>query len=384
MSGRYIFSETGRLPEETPILPDLLKRRGYRTAAFIANSLVGERQGFAKGFDRFEVRQLKTDQWSAGDLNLRLLPWMKASLEPPFFLYVHYLDPHYPYAPPEELAAFPPGFDPIPKEKRQWIADYVAAHPELMAGAEEDILEMKRQIDRYDGEIRFADRCAGEILAELERLGLEDETVVVLASDHGECLWDHLHYPREVEKKFPPEDRDLTAWFFRDHGYHLFNELIQVPLIFKGPGIRKGGVVGSTVENLDILPTLLALAGENGYAFGDGRNLLPALANPEVELPEKTVVFSHCNEATCAIQPVYRLKLLAPTKVGMFFGLDYTLFDFGNDPWERENRLGNIPDASNHLLKVLEQRVKRCYFKDRAAEMDEDTRAKMRELGYAR
>jgi arylsulfatase A-like enzyme len=361
MSGKYIFSKAPKLPEETPSLAQLLKRRGYRTAAFIANSLVGEKEGFAKGFDHFEIRQHKTAQWPAGDLNHRLLPYMKSSLEPPFFLYLHYLDPHFPYAPPEELAVFKKSFDPIPEEKRRRIADYVAEHPELKAGAAEDVKKMERQIDLYDGEVRFVDRCVGRILFELKTLGLDENTVILLAADHGECLWDHLHYPKEVEKRHAKDQRDLTI---------------------QGPGIQKGRVVKTMVENVDIIPTLLALAGEEGYLFGDGRNLLPVLEDPAHELPEKQVVYSHCNEATCAVQPTYRLKLLVPTNIGMFFGLDFTLFDLAKDPWELANKLREIPDASNHLLKAVKEKVESCYFKDKTSELDKNTKEKMKELGY--
>lgn len=385
MSGKYLFSKIPKLPDETLSLAQFMKRRGYRTAAFIANSLVGEKEGFSKGFDHFEIRKQKTSQWSGADLNERLLPWMRSELEPPFFLYLHYLDPHFPYEPPVEFARFEGGHDPVHFEKRSRFADFVLEHPELRDGAEKDIDKMRRLIDGYDGEIRFMDHCIGQVLDEVAQLGLDEETVVVLTADHGECLWDRRHYPKAVEKRYPEEkDRNLTTYFFRDHGYHLFNELIRVPLIIKGPGIQQGLCVDAMVENVDLAPTLAALSGDPEGFKGDGRNLLPALTDPNVELSQKMIILSHCNEGTCAFQPSYNVKLIAPSKTGQYFGLDYLLFDLSKDPLENENRLGKeYADPANFLLKAIEEREAHDYFKDKSGDMDEDTKAKMKELGYA-
>ncbi len=384
MSGKHIFSEVSRFPDDMPSLAQSLKKRGLRTAAFVANSLVGEKEGFDKGFDHFEVRQHKTAQWSANDLNKRLLPWMRSSLEPPFFLYLHYLDPHFPYAPPGKTASFNKRFNPISTEKRNRIMDYAIDHPELAVRAQQDLVEMRRQIDLYDGEIMLVDQCVGGVLAELKRLGMHDDLVVVITSDHGECLWDHLHYPKAVEERYEKEDRNLTNCFFRDHGYHLFNELIHVPLIFWGSGIRSGCAVKTMVESVDIFPTLLDLAGAGDTLHGDGRSLVNVLRDPGFTLPEMNIIFSHCNEATCAIQPLNGLKMVSPTVIGTEFGLEQALYDLADDPDELDNRMGDHVKASETLLKAIKEKERDDCFKACVGRMDDVTREKMEELGYIR
>ena len=392
MTGRHIFTEIPALPAETPSLAGMMKARGYATSAFIANSLVGEKEGFAKGFDHFEIRKHKTPQWDAAEVNRRVLPYMETSLKGPFFLYVHYLDPHFPYEPPEECLAFEEDYDPLHPEKRQRFSEFYTERPEYFPKAEEELAYIREQLDRYDGEVRHVDRAVGEVLDALKRLGLSETTVVAVTADHGECLWDHRHHVRVVEKQVPEGQRGLATWFFRDHGYHLYDELIRVPFIVEGPGIRGGRIVDELVENVDLLPTLLELAGDPGSdegggsrpPTGDGRSLAPFLRGSVESPPKRDIAFSHCNEATCAIQPEYRLKLVAPNKTGQYFGMDFVLYDLSKDPWECRNVLNEIPDASRHLLKAVEAREKNDYFKDMTGVMDEATKQKMDELGYAR
>ncbi|MBU0753619.1 MAG: sulfatase, partial [Planctomycetes bacterium] len=310
MSGRYIFTDIPALPRETPNLPLLLRQLGYNTAGFIANSLVGEKEGFDKGFDHFEIREHKTPQWTAKDLNSRLLPWMHDHLKPPFFLYLHYLDPHHPYTPPKDMVEFESDYDPITQERRnrydRWLKDY----PELYQNAHKDIEEMRYHITLYDGEIRLVDQCVGEVVNALKELGFDEETVIVVTADHGEGLWEHPHYLKAVEKQTPRDQWSLTTCFFRDHGYHLYEELIRVPMIINGPGIEPGKVVYEAVENVDLVPTLLEMAGDPQPFPGDGRSLVPTLAPQGPSLGERAVLFSHCNEGSCIIEPEKNLKLI--------------------------------------------------------------------------
>jgi arylsulfatase A-like enzyme len=383
MSGRHLFSKVPRFPDDTPNLAMMMKKRGFQTAGFVANALVGEKEGFHKGFDTYEVRKAKTPQWSARDLNNRLLPFMRNELKPPFFLYIHYLDPHFPYEPPENFAAFDDRYDPLTPEKRQRFEDWLKDHPEFQDRAEDDVEEMRRLIRRYDGEIRFTDLCVGEVLTVLRNAGLDENTVVVLTSDHGECLWDHLQYEKAVEQRYEPGERHLINAFFRDHGYHLFEELIHVPLIVRGPGIEGGRTVDAPVEIVDLIPTLLQLQGESALPSCDGRSLVPGLM--EGALPERPAVFSHCNEGTCMIQTSKRLKLVAPNDTGKYFGLDLSLFDLERDPDEWVNRLHESPGLeaeARHMFKAIEEMRKNDYFLNRTGELDEDTRRKMEELGY--
>ncbi|MFH1998073.1 MAG: sulfatase [Planctomycetota bacterium] len=385
MTGKYIFSEIPKLPDETPSLPLLMKQRGYATAGFIANALVGEKEGFKKGFDHFEVRQKDSFPCSGKDLNYRLLPWMREQLKPPFFLYLHYLDPHFPYDPPPEFPRVDDDIDPINPEKLDRFKRW-AEEQENYDRLAQDLSEIRHQLNLYDSEVRYVDQCIGEVIEELKRLGLYDDTIVVLASDHGECLWDHPHYPKAIEKTVPEDKRNLTTFFFRDHGYHLFEELIHVPLIIKGPEIPGQRTISSSVANVDLLPTLLDLTGGKAGFLGHGKSLLPVLRHTDEILPEDRALFSHCNEATCIVHPTAHLKLIVPNKLGQYFGLGYLLFHLTEDPAETQNRLKSLEgiggDVVRSLDKALREKEKHDYFKNMTGEFDEETKEKMRELGY--
>jgi len=385
MTGRYIFSEIPKLPEEVPCLPQLMKQHGYATAGFVANALVGEKEGFKRGFDQFVVRREGDFPCSGKDLNYQLLPWMRQNLKSPFFLYLHYLDPHYPYEPPPEFPRVNDSLDPIDADNlarfKQW-AEERAPYAQL----QEDLNEIRQELNLYDSEVRFVDHCVGEVLAELKRLGLDDNTIVVLTSDHGECLWDHAHYPKAIEKTVPEDERNLMTHFFRDHGYHLFDELIRVPMIIKGPGIPGNRTISTSVANVDLVPTLLELVGDNSVFKGDGKSLGPVLMHRNKSLPEDRAHFAHCNEATCIIHPTANLKLVVPNKLGQFFGLGYLLFHLQQDPMETQNRLKDLQEIGGEMVrsldKALREKEKQDFFKNMTGELDEETKEKMRELGY--
>jgi len=382
MSGKYIFTKIPKLPDDTMSLAQMMKKGGYSTAGFIANSLVGKNEGFSKGFDHFEVRQKSTAQWTGADLNNRLLPYMKKSLKPPFFLYVHYLDPHYPYSPPEDFIKFDEEFDPVRIEYRKRYSEFCLEHEEVIPTAKKDVDLIKKNITLYDGEVKYVDRCVGEVMLQLKRMGLEENTVVVITSDHGEGLWNHLHHKKVVEKHVPMEKRNLTTYFLRDHGYHLYQELIHVPLIIKGPNIRKNETVSVMVENVDIIPTLLSLTDIDIPFNGDGRSLAQFLTNPDFTLDEKRLIFSHCDEGTCTIQPVYNSKLVVPNKTGKYFGMKTSLYDLSADPGEMKNMASEYKDVYEALHKAIDNKEQSDYFKNKTGELDDATRIKMKELGY--
>src|SRR5712692_1729054 len=163
---RHGVDELGApLPASIPYLPDLLKRQGYGTAAFVGSLVLdpkaGTAQGFDRGFDRydagFRLRRPGEDRYQTverrGDeVVARALKWVESADSRPFFLWVHLYDPHDPYDPPADV-------------KRRF-----ASAP-------------------YDGEIAWVDQLVGQLLRSLDHY--LDNSVVVVAADHGEALGDH-------------------------------------------------------------------------------------------------------------------------------------------------------------------------------------------------
>lgn len=236
------------LPESALSVAEILKGRGYRTAAFTAVSLLQAASGAGQGFDHFEAPAGIAEK--ADVVVPRALRWMEAQDgRAPFFLWLHLFDPHMPYAPPTpEGRAFDFSWDHLGR-----LAD--ARGGDLPA----EILPLGLSL--YAGEVAFVDSWVGRLLGFLEASGLGARTAVVLTADHGECF-DH--------------------GVFFEHSQCLYDGSVRVPLVVRLPGVVAAGKREvRQVELVDVAPTLLELAGlpvPRGFA---GRSLLgPA---PRVE-----------------------------------------------------------------------------------------------------
>jgi arylsulfatase A-like enzyme len=249
----WAMSLRDSLRPDAPTLAQALQTGGYRTAAFVTNFNVSNRWGFDRGFDEF--RYLPEDERSAGvhvaaDLvNREALDWLRrhrqANAAQPFFMWMHVTDPHAPYNPVEPFAA---RFRRL-AATRELKFGQLRDHPERAKA--DDVVQL---IDAYDAEIAFVDHAFGELLKEIERLGLSEDTVVVLTSDHGEEFLDHGGF---------------------EHGRTLYQEQLHVPFILRMPqGAGQGARVASLVRQIDLMPTLLQLLDLPVPASLDGRSLL--------------------------------------------------------------------------------------------------------------
>ncbi len=239
-----------------PILPERLSG-DYQTAAFVSNIvLTDEAIGIADRFDHYDdfVDEPESDRPLFYERNARrttdaALEWLASERDPdrPLLLWVHYIDPHGPYRPPPDAPRRfeHAGFQPLPPKGK--IRDYMI---------DPDVTDVLDYVDRYDEEIAFAD---AQIARLLEGYGVDrdlDRTFVAFAADHGESMMEH------------------GIWF--THGYQVWEEIMRVPLMIRGPGVAPGRRDG-LASVLDVAPTLLAAAGVNvsapTRAFDAGRDL---------------------------------------------------------------------------------------------------------------
>ncbi|HET6219623.1 MAG TPA: sulfatase-like hydrolase/transferase, partial [Acidobacteriaceae bacterium] len=210
-----------------------------------------------------------------------VLAWMDSHHDSgqPFFLYVHLLEPHSPYNPPPEDDLFKS--DAYPYLSNDGYDLVRGGLFRLAVNGDQKAVERLYQL--YDGKIHYVDRYVGIILDRLRSLGLEDNTYVVLTSDHGEMLYSH------------PDDF-LTF----DHR-SLYDPVLHIPLIVAGPGIPKGELNPALASNLDTAPTVLDLAGAPALDDAEGHSLAPLIegkvksaneyvfAEEDVEIPERSV-----------------------------------------------------------------------------------------------
>jgi arylsulfatase A-like enzyme len=218
-----------KIPEAATTLAELFRARGYATAGFTANVLLQKDTGFTQGFESWWVpaveRSLWTDALTTAD---RVIRWLGVHQRRPFLCYVHLVDPHSPYCPPERRPKDPGA--PVPGDMSR---SFWGKRP-LPDAAE--LSEWRRL---YAEEVRLLDRGVGRILSVLEP-EVRRRTHVVFVSDHGEEFLEHG---------------------FIGHGWSLYDELLRVPLLVAGPGLPAGRVVREPVGLVDLLPTLAGLAG---------------------------------------------------------------------------------------------------------------------------
>ena len=242
------------LPASVELLPEILKDRGFHTGAFIANGYVSDRFGFGQGWDSYrnyirEGRRTHAEH-VAGDV----LAWLdERPQDRPFFLYVHTIDPHVPYRPPDEdLALYG---DPDYRGIVDFSRDRLLLENVKLGRTRLNQRDRAQLEALYDGEITYHDRHFRSILDGLERRGLAESTMVVVTSDHGEELFDHGSV---------------------GHGHSVYEELLHVPLFIRLPSVTPLRV-DRAVGLIDVLPTILdAFAIEPPQGLS-GRSFLPSL-----------------------------------------------------------------------------------------------------------
>jgi len=206
---------------EVPTLAATLKSAGFRTAAFVSSIVLASGAGIERGFDTYsdqfagsgsEAQFMNTLQKRGDETLGEAITWLQANREGRLFAWIHLYDPHDPYEPPE------------PYRTRY------AERP-------------------YDGEVAWSDELIGRLDAALERLGLRNDTILVITSDHGEGLGEH---------------RESL------HGFFIYQTTLAVPLILRGPGLAPGTRLTHLARTVDVFPTVVELL---GLALPEGAEL---------------------------------------------------------------------------------------------------------------
>jgi len=326
----------GDIAPNVKTLAEILSENGYATTN------VGFKNVSGRGFDTYiDYEGWKADAGDgrahkAENLNDVALPELErlASQEKPFFLFLRHMDPHSPYLPPKpydkmfyQMNEFDPdnhSLDPVMAFKP--FCDYFATwFPE--GCTDKDYI-----ISQYDSAIAYMDTCIQVILQKLKDLGLENDTLVVFTSDHGETLHDHDCY--------------------YDH-HSLYDPTLVVPLAFRFPGrIPQGARVDDTCRLQDVTPTVLDILGiDTGINF-DGRSLLPlAMGTPMPKIDE-----FYITECTWMRKHGWRTpkwKYIKALEPDFHFKPEVELYDLENDPLEYTN----IAELRQDIVMMLDKKM---------------------------
>jgi len=388
LSGRRVFVNAYTMPPTIPTLAERLANAGYETVAFVANPAISARGGFDRGFETFVTREDTGNQtWDAPDLERAFTTWLDEHPpgDRPRFIYLHYLDPHYPYEPPDDVRL--DGEVPLANGTiTAWVRE-TKATPDgspMRRQFDRDRRSIIESIDRYDREILAVDASVERMLRAIDSSHgsrtQPRERVVAIASDHGEGLWDHRHHPKLIERDLDQDQRTIREVFFRDHSYHLYRELVHTPLILVGPGFTPGDRVDVMVENVDLVPTFLRAAGLDDDASLDGEALQEIAAGGRAR---RGFVFSHANEGTMLRGVDSPWKFVFPTNTGFSFGMEIQLYNLNSDPTERDNLADSKHDELRRFIEVRQRTIDSFSLYDSAEnEIDPETREVLDQMGY--
>ncbi len=365
------------LPPQFETLAEALGKKGYLTAAFAHNPYLNPRSyRVTRGFyetslyvhDSIIITRIGTrllnfffpqkfkDQISTEDLTNEAVSWLHKNSSKNFFLWIHYLDPHTPYEPPE--AFLPPGPKPFSAD----LGNQKKFPQSVFSPAQKEWVK-----ELYRAEARYVDDNVGKLIVELRTLGLYDSSLIVLTSDHGEEFWEHGGVI---------------------HSHTLFEELLHVPLMIKLPGAGKPAQIDPPVSLESIYPTILELS---GISYDPARLSASSLVPLWTGAPyEQAPLLAYREE----------LPYSPPSSISVLFsGFKYMrflkdgsemLFYLNADPGEKQSLVGMDAEKlkegrglSDRLMQKAEA-LRRTYglSAPHKLELDEETKNRLRSLGY--
>jgi len=333
-NGRFI------VPEELETLPEILGRQGYATAAFVSGFVLDSRFGLDQGFDTYD--DSFTEEWSeeklrdariynqmvtdrpADQTTDRALVWLREHDDGPFFIWVHYYDPHQRYAPPRPYDQL---FHDSP----------------------------------YDGEIAFMDSQIERLFSFLGEAELWENTAIVVTGDHGESLGQH---------------GEAT------HAVLSYDSTLRVPLIVKAPAPTPAPRrVAQSTSHVDLQPTMLEMLGLPEHE-GAGRSLVPALEGRGGAAARQSYFECALPRFSFGWEPLFGLRadgwkyIHAP---------EPELYDLSSDPNELYNLARSQPEKRDDLEALLFRTIADnppLAVDSTRGEMTEDVRQRLSALGY--
>jgi arylsulfatase A-like enzyme len=372
---------TSKLPDTLSTLAELLRKKGYKTAAIGNNQFLTPFYNISQGFDEyyfypkarfgetigmkilgFFVKDIKIDVTSA-ELTDLIIRWLRKDSLNPLFLWIHYFDPHMPYTAPQrflpnvepahglglqfyDLAGVRRGYFYPDQKQSAWIAELYAA------------------------EVRYVDDCIGSLVKQLKELGIYDQSLLVFSSDHGEEFWEHGGF---------------------EHGHTIYNEQIRIPLIIKLPNSSPAlnEQVQTPVSLLSLFPTILDYAGIDQRPVGaDDESLRPflsAAALDKSDMPIFSEALKYYEDQESVIMNRHKCIHYLAREI-------YELYDLESDPEEMHSLADSRPELINLAKEKLQSfhqhcdSIKAAYGIEKGENLilDKSAIESLRSLGYIR
>ena len=366
----------GRLPDHVPLLAEILRAHGYATAGYFGNALVGPESGLGRGFETYE----SFVAYLGGSSDVRgadlARAWIANPPRSPWFLWVHFMDPHGPYnSAPIAWSEKLDTPDPLPDRELtisetnyglNVIPKYQAL-PGLRHAA-----EYRR---RYRGEIRFCDEQLGRLLSGLDERDPERKTLVIITADHGEDLGERASYFQ--------------------HGWLPYEDALHVPLLIRLPEHPgKAERVQDPVSLVDLVPTLLTGLDLPAAGAVEGRDIAPLWRGQSLPMAPVFAVTAYLNQMSVVRLGSWKLVHTPPPPTSVqndpwagFYRTDerFELYDLDADPAEAHNLYQGQGARADRLWAELArwQSVHQVPVGQRMAPpLDATTRQRLEALGY--
>lgn len=335
------------------------KAQGYRTAAVVNNIFLKADFGFRKGFDHYDFYPAEIFKIrKAGEVTGLALRWLDdhGSDGEPYFLFLHYYDPHFAYRPPSEMQNRFGGKHTDNIKRLKDPVDLMTGKVSLNSWDKESLRKL------YHGEVAYTDQEVKRLLDLARKKGYLDDAVVVITADHGEEFWDHGGF---------------------EHGHTQYDEVVKVPLLFQFPdGKHKGRRIDRPVRLMDVMPTLYEFLGFDPPATFRGKSFLSLIKSGGAEYREP-LYFEGClyGSERKALR-VNNLKLIYDTATGAC-----ELYDLSVDPGELNDLAARKPDETEKfktaLLQIMENLSQAKSNDEAPADLSPEMLKILQELGYA-
>jgi arylsulfatase A-like enzyme len=350
---------------------EAVRSEGYETGAVTEDGWLGIHHGFGRGFNIYVENRSANIMAPTGQVDVtfaRAREWLQRHKDRRFFLFLHTFQVHDPFSPPPQYQSLFRQHDGQPiDDNSPWYLKWMNA---------------------YDQEIRYTDDEVRTLWREIERLGLAENTIFIVTSDHGESFMEHGYF---------------------GHGAHPHEAVVRVPLIVRGPGVANGVRVAEPVGHVDLAPTILDLMGiDASLEQFQGRSLAPELRASNREAEAVGTYFTESWSKITRNAPKHFVGFMAPAfaarrgslkliRYKTADGVAYEAYDLARDPDERSNLWPTERDRFVELERLLANYEDGMHaFRARlrgsnegsggidpeAVELDPEQEAKLKALGY--
>ncbi|MCA9522111.1 MAG: sulfatase [Myxococcales bacterium] len=317
-----MYNDDNKQPSRSTLLSEVFQRAGFTTAAFLSNGYVSSAWGYKQGWSYYKNFIRDREPSHTGYVMPRLTKWLEKNKTKRLFMYIATIDPHVAYRYREEYTKQYDGKEPYSGRFKKYCNGFDL--DKIRSGKYKLSARDKQRIKAlYDGEVTFNDHYFGVFVQKLKELGLYDNAVIVVISDHGDEFWEHGSV---------------------GHGQSLHGELVDVPFIVRAPGLSGGRTLDEMAEGVDLFPTVLNLAGVKIPELVQGGSLLSQLLRKS----------SHMPWPGFASRP--RIERPMRTGDSKYLVRDPdtdSLYDRRTDPLELRNVRDDKPIAYRHMRDVI-------------------------------